>query len=370
MTAAIFFLPDLRAGGAQRGVVDVLAHWPAGPERPLLALGARVGGGAGWLDAGIETVDLGAPRLRDAILKLRRLVAMRRPRVLVSTMPAANVAAVVATSGLADAPRHVLCEVNSHRLHDALGWPLRRLLRWAYARAERVVALSRGLAAELESDYALPAGSVVAIPNPIDVEAWRRRAAAATASPWPPGPPVILGAGRLVRQKGFAVLLDAFASVARRRPLRLVLIGEGPERPRLAAQARALGVADAVTLAGHADDPAGWFRHCALFVLSSRWEGFGNVVAEAMACGAPVIATRCPHGPDEIVADGVTGRLVAPENAEALASAIVACLDDPAGSAARAAAGAADVERFAALRVAARWATLLERIGEDRRDGA
>lgn len=117
-------------------------------------------------------------------------------------------------------------------------------------------------------------------------------------------------------------MLDAFAAVRRRVPATLWILGEGPQRPALERRMRELDLAPDVCLAGFRPDPAAWMAQADLFVLSSRWEGFANVVVEAMAGGTPVVATDCPHGPGEIVEDGVSGLLVPPEDATALAAAI------------------------------------------------
>jgi glycosyltransferase involved in cell wall biosynthesis len=166
--------------------------------------------------------------------------------------------------------------------------------------------------------------------NPIVDADLAARAREPAVHPWfvSGGPPVILGVGRLTGQKDFATLISAFALVRGRRPCRLLVIGEGEERERLAALAESLGVQDGLDLAGFQPNPLPFMREARLLVMSSRWEGFGNVLVEALYCGTPVVSTDCPHGPREVLADGRFGRLVPVGDPRALAEAIVASLDE------------------------------------------
>ncbi|MGD9299694.1 MAG: glycosyltransferase, partial [Thiohalocapsa sp.] len=141
--------------------------------------------------------------------------------------------------------------------------------------------------------------------------------------------PVLLGAGRLERQKDFPTLLRAFAALRGERRCRLVLLGEGAWRHRLTAEAAALGVAADLDLPGFQSNPYPFLARARVFVLSSAWEGSPNVLTEAMALGTPVVATDCPSGPREVLADGRFGRLVPVGDAAALAKAMAATLANP-----------------------------------------
>lgn len=135
-------------------------------------------------------------------------------------------------------------------------------------------------------------------------------------------PPVILGVGRLTPQKDFSTLIHAFAQVRTVRDCRLVILGEGELRAELEQLVASLGVQDSVQLPGFADNPFAWMSRVRLFVLSSRWEGLPNVLIQAMACGAAVVSTDCPSGPDEILEGGKWGKLVPVGDVEALAEAL------------------------------------------------
>jgi len=157
------------------------------------------------------------------------------------------------------------------------------------------------------------------------------------------------------------LLIEALAQQAR-ADLRLIILGEGAGRRNLEESVRRLALGERVLMPGFADDPAQWLTHADLFVLSSRWEGFGHVIAEAMACGVPVIAADCPHGPRDIIEDAATGILVANQDALALARAIAGLLDNPKQAAALAKAAARAVGRFEVGRIAGEYETLFDAV--------
>jgi glycosyltransferase involved in cell wall biosynthesis len=206
-------------------------------------------------------------------------------------------------------------------------WPIRRL----YPRVDQIVAVSEGVAEDTAAIARIPRGRISVIRNPVITPELTILAAGPCPHPWleDGGPPVILGAGRLERQKDFPTLLRAFARLRRERPCRLVILGDGGGREALTALAAALGVSDDLQLPGFQANPFCWMSRASLFVLSSAWEGSPNVLTEAMALGTPVVATDCPSGPREVLAGGRFGPLVPVGDAEALAEAMAQTLDKP-----------------------------------------
>jgi glycosyltransferase involved in cell wall biosynthesis len=174
-----------------------------------------------------------------------------------------------------------------------------------------------------------------------------RLAAEEPALPTPEGP-WFLGCGRLTAQKDFSTLIRAFARIHDECAAELWILGEGELRGRLEREIAALGLGSRVRLPGFVKNPFSFMARASAFVLSSQWEGFGNVVTEAIACGTPVISTDCPHGPREILEDGKWGNLVPVANVDALAEAMRAALANPAQQQARALAARANVTRFEA----------------------
>jgi glycosyltransferase involved in cell wall biosynthesis len=226
-------------------------------------------------------------------------------------------------------------QASSHA--GANPWADRRvlpLLRRAYLTADAIVTASRGVADDLAACAGLPRHRITTIYNPVVAPDLPVKAQAPVDHPWFAAgePAVILGVGRLHPQKDFATLLRAFAALRSRRPVRLVILGSGlgsAYEADLQALAAELGVADAIDLPGFVRNPLAFMSRAAVFVLSSRYEGLGNALIEALACGTPVVSTDCPSGPREILDDGRFGPLVPVGDAAALADAIEQVLDHP-----------------------------------------
>ena len=333
---------------------------------PPLVVARASGAGRIWLK-GVDPVDLGAGRLRWSLLPLRRLISRRRPDVVYSTMVGANIVAATSIITLRNRPLLVARETNSLRARRDLSFFQRAAVGQVYRRAAVVVALSEGVRRELLDDFLLEPERVVTIHNPVDVEDFRSRASNA-ARPWQGDGSVVVAAGRLVQQKGFDTLLRAFAAMCA-TDTRLVILGEGPERAALTTLAGHLGVTPRLIMPGHVQDPAPWFAHAAVFALSSRWEGFGHVLVEALACGAAVVAFDCPYGPADIIEDGKTGILLPQQDADAMAKA----LDELVGNRELVGrlrdAGRRSARRFAAPAIARTYAALFDNLCAAKRPG-
>jgi glycosyltransferase involved in cell wall biosynthesis len=208
---------------------------------------------------------------------------------------------------------------------------LRAGLRWTYSHADRVVSVSPGVGDELCARFGVDPRKQIVIANPVDVCAISCQAGQALSHAWtaPQAAPLLLAVGKLSPQKDFPTLLRAFARVRRDHDARLVILGEGTERGRLERLVQELRLEDTVSMPGFVSNPHAWMARASVFVLSSRWEGFSNVLAEALACGCPVVSTDCPSGPAELLDGGRLGRLVIPGDALALATAIVDVLSVP-----------------------------------------
>ncbi len=209
------------------------------------------------------------------------------------------------------------------------------LSRYCFPRAHAVIASSRGVAEDAIHFLGLDAARVQVVYNPVIVRESAEDAVARPSHPWfsPGSPPVILGIGRLVDQKNFPLLIRAFAAVRRQTVAHLVILGgdessndQANHRQELVALATELGVIDDVALAGFQSNPHIFLRASRVFVLSSRFEGFGNVVVEALLAGCPVVSTDCPSGPAEILDGGKYGALVPVDDVQSMSRAILAAL--------------------------------------------
>ena len=319
-------LPTLGGGGAERVALTLSEGLLAHGDAVDLVLGQAAGDLLPAVPDGVRVIDLAAPRLRGMVRPLARYLKREQPAAVQASMWPLTCYAVLART-LADSnARLMLTEhANLTAMHAGLGRvhmvAMRASMAAAYPGADVRTAVSQGVAADVERLAGLPAGAVHAIPNPIPAPRSCRDVAE-----WPADGARILAVGSLKPQKNHALLLDAFARVAARRPAQLAIVGEGPLRPALATRAQALGIAERVVMPGFAANPACWYAAADLLVLSSDYEGFANVLVEAMAHGVPVVSTDCPDGPAEVLDRGRFGRLVPPGDAEALANAIVDAL--------------------------------------------
>jgi glycosyltransferase involved in cell wall biosynthesis len=333
-----FFLPLLTAGGAERVTLN-LAQGITERGLPVdLVLAAAEGPFRNQVPPAVRLVDLRAGRVLRSLIPLSGYLRRERPRVLFSQMDHANVVALWAAK-LARRATPVVVTVHNTMSHanQEEGRLARRLwppvLRIFYPWAASVVAVSRGAADDLARTTGLPRSRVEVVYNPVITPSVIALAGQAPDHPWfgPGQPPVILGVGRLTRQKDFPNLIRAFAAVRRRRAARLIILGEGEERPALEALISELGLNDDVALPGFQENAMAYMGGSALFVLSSAWEGLPTVLIEALAAGAGVVSTDCPSGPREILQDGRLGTLVPVGDAGALTEAILNALEQPRG---------------------------------------
>jgi glycosyltransferase involved in cell wall biosynthesis len=340
------YIYGLSGGGATRRTLTLAGGFAQRGHRIDLLVIDSTGPLAGNLPDGVRLVVLDSAlirlagqkrrrRIKASGLALARYLRNERPDVLLSAANHVHLTAVIAAR-LSRAPVRVVLRVSNHLTGSHLGGANRprpyrlKFARYIYGRADAAIAVSRGIAEDLVEHTSLSRDRVFAITNPTYIPEIETAARAPIDHEWlaPGAPPLLLAAGRLAPAKDFATLLRAFARVRARRPLHLVILGEGGKRRTLEQQARDLGVDADVELHGFVDNPFAWMSRAALFVLSSAWEGSPGVLVEAMACGCPVVSTDCPSGPDEILAGGRYGRLVPAGDDEALADAITGTLDD------------------------------------------
>lgn len=331
------FLPSLEGGGVRRVMVNLARGFVEHGHPVDFVLGRAAGPYLQWLPPQVRVVDLGAKRLLFAFPALVRYLRRERPAGLLAAMDHVNVVAAGARL-LSGAPTRVVVSVHgvasrefreSSRGRHRYAVPL--LARLLYRRADAVVAVSRGVAGDLAACVGIPRERIRVIYNPVLTPEFWDRAAQAVGHPWfaPGKPPVVLSVGRLTPEKDFPTLLRALVYLRRKREARLVILGEGGERPRLEALAREWGLETVVDLPGFVDNPYAYMARAGVFALSSVREGFGNVLVEALAAGVPVVATDCTGGPGEILDRGRYGRLVPVGDPEALAAALGEALDHP-----------------------------------------
>lgn len=355
-----FVTAGFGAGGAEK-IVNLIARHRASMGDTVLVIGLNAGSESSFFPYPPTVRLVGAARggratdglagLGRRMFAARRDIAAFRPDVIVSFLTKINVLARIASAGFG-APL-IVSERNNFEaqpMHPA--WSLAS--RLALRSATRIVMQTEAARSRLAPTARAKA---VVIPNPVTL------APGLVAHPGPGNR--LVAAGRLVEQKGFDLLIRAFAMAAREIPeARLTIFGEGPLRGTLETLARSLDVAGRVSLPGISRSPSDWISAGDAFVLSSRYEGFPNVLLEALAARLPVVAVDCPWGPSEIIEHDRNGLLVHPGSVDALADAIRRILTDPALRV-RLSAGAATTDaRFGEASVLAAWdATFAAAVG-------
>lgn len=362
----VLYVPDLSAGGAERVALNLLEALPAPDLQVTLLVNRMHGPLMAGLPPGSKVVSLSASRTLAAFWPLVKFLRRERPDCLIAFLSFNNILAVWANL-IAGRPSRVVTTVHaplSHetRAHASLHFRLVPLLyRATLPLAAAVVTVSRGVGIDLCRMLSRDIEFTV-IHNPVVTPRLLDLARCEVEHPWfaPGQDPVILGVGRLHDCKNPQLLVEAFARLPAAIRVRLVLIGDGPLRPELEALIARHELTDRVVLLGGNPNPWRYMARARLLVLSSRYEGFGNVLVEAMATGLPVVSVDCPYGPTEILAGGQWGRLVPSADADALAAAIIAALGEPADAAAL----RRRANEFSVAAIAERYRSLINHILE------
>jgi glycosyltransferase involved in cell wall biosynthesis len=322
--------------GVDRILVNLIEQWAAWGLRVDLLQVRQHGPRLESVPEGVRCIDLGAAHVNTTLPAVVRYLRRERPVAMLSDKDRVNRIAILA---------RMLSGVHT-RLAVRLGttvsvnlasrgllerWLQRASIRYLYRLADGLIVPSVGVATDLVEQLGIERTRIQVAHSPIVSARLEPLAQEPIDHPWlaAGAPPVILGVGELGSRKDFATLIRAFALVRAERPCRLLILGRGRQRERLLALASELGIADAVDLPGFVANPYPYMRQAAVFALSSRWEGLGIVLVEALACGTPAVSTDCPSGPREILGPCCPEALVPVGDHQALARVINATLAHP-----------------------------------------
>ena len=317
MSKIAIFLTALDGGGAERVMLNLARGFVAsGMDVDLLLVKAE-GVYTSQIPEGVKVIDFQQNRLLASIFSLKNYLQNQQPQALLTALDTNVIAAWLRRYGSVSTTTIVTVH-NNLSLESRNAKSIKRKLtarfaRWFYGWADSIVAVSQGVAKDL-IELGLPKDKVEVIYNPIITSELIQKLQERDRlnHPWfaADKPPVILAVGRLNEQKDFPTLIRAFAKVRQQQPAKLMILGEGEERSALETLISELEISEDVALPGFVDNPYIYMANAAVLVLSSAWEGFGNVLVEAMAAGTPVVSTNCESGPTEILADGKYGDLV------------------------------------------------------------
>lgn len=332
----LFVIPSFCGGGAERALVLLLKYLDRERFAPVAVTLDSQNAYADDFPVDVRNICLNKRGKLDnlrIVFALAKVFKDEAPDVIVSVLPTTNMLSVLAKKLSKVASPLLLTEQGNLTLDidkSDKRFIRRRLIRRIYPRADGYICVSNGVRDDLVENWGINAGKTVVINNPVETERVKALATEEADHPWfRQGLDVIVSCGRLTVQKNYPLLLRAFAGVLKARPdTRLLMLGEGELAMALSSYAKELGVADKVDFLGFQKNPFRFIAAGRAFVMSSLWEGFPLVLIEAMTCGSPVISTRCPSGPEELITDGGDGLLVPVNDENALSGAILRLLTD------------------------------------------
>jgi glycosyltransferase involved in cell wall biosynthesis len=336
----LLLINSLSGGGAERVVQTLTNHFNALDDHEVVVVVLETLKDAYTLDDGTRKRVLRTGPLCRGLGKilsmplhayeLARIIKEERPDASVSFLVRANLVHVMSHCFGNNNPILISERTTSQNRYKSKGlknYIMRGLIRWLYPKAARVIAISNGVKDSLLSFGVCPS-KIRVMYNPQPLQTFRELAAESSSVQMEQDARILVTVGRLVDLKDHVTLIHAFAKVREDADVRLYIIGDGPNRKKLESLAQALGLADDIRFLGWQPNPFALLKQADIFVLSSRFEGFPNVIVEAMACGLPVISTDCPSGPHEILRGGEAGVLVPVGDVDALARAITTLLSD------------------------------------------
>lgn len=341
------FLRNVVGGGAERVMLNLAAGIVQQGYPVDLVLTKAEGAYLDRIAPGVRLVDLKASQYdkniklptsfqsTTSLPKLVRYLQRERPTALLSATHFPNEIATIAKH-LSRVPVRVVVSEHTHlsaesrRVEQISARFAPIAARIFYPGADAIVAVSQGVATDLSQITRIPLNRIHTIYNPIITPELITKTKENIDHPWfaPNEPPVVLGIGRLVEQKNFSTLIRAFAKVRQVRPARLMMLGNGRQKAQLETLAKSLEIDSDIAWIGFAHNPFPYMKQAGVLVLSSAWEGFGNVLVEGLSVGVPIVSTDCPSGPAEILDRGKYGKLVPVEDSDAMAEAILQVLSE------------------------------------------
>jgi len=330
-----FILPNLGGGGAERTILNLCSNLNREKFEITLILGKKKGEYIKFLPSDIEIFDLRVNHVMFSLSKLLKLIKKIKPDIIFSTLTHMNIVVLLLKYLFSKNIKIIIREANffSTAYKESRNLKAKILpffIKLLYNKANKIIFLSKGMSEDFYrvfSNY-IEKPKMLVIPNPINIRKIDElKYEDIHEQLFEDGNKRIIAIGRLTKQKGYKYLLDAVSLIIREiSNIKLLILGEGEDRKFLEEYAKKIGVSKYVCFCGFKSNPYKYLAHSDVFVLASLWEGFGNVILEAMACGIPVVATDCPSGPREIISHMEDGLLVPVRDAKSLATAIIELL--------------------------------------------
>ncbi len=335
----VFFLPSLEVGGTERGVVNLVNYIDEQKYRVSILLGKLKGDFIKEVKSSIEIENLNASVSLGLFFSLVRYFKTQKPDIFISAFPRVNVICILAKIFSGASVKIIITEHSVFSMLPVIAkTSFRRLIarffmpamvRFLYPKADAIICVARGIASDLQKSVKTK-NDIKVIYNPVINDGIYQLALEQVNHLWFVNQdiPVIVAVGRLVECKDYPNLFKAFKLVLKKKPTRLVILGDGPEKENLRNLVNQMGLSSSIAFLGFQSNPFKYMKQSSVFVLSSLQEGFGNVIIEAMACGVPVVSTNCPVGPGEIIENNKNGILVPVGNYQKMSDAILGILNN------------------------------------------
>lgn len=325
------FMYSLHDGGAQRTMVNIINNLDKSKYEVVLVLGTQKNNVyIDLINKDIRVEYLSKPKLRKCIFKLAAIIRAENPSLIFTTLNNNNI--ILSISKLISCKKIpiVVRETNNRTQSKNVSVMNRIMTYFAYnCAAKKIVALSEGVKIDLIDNFKINPEKIVVIYNPVEVDEIKKMAEEKVEEiNVSSKEKILIAAGRLAEQKDYPTMLRAFSQVLESQEARLIILGRGPLESNLKELCKELGIIKKVNFLGFKSNPYKYISKADIFLLSSRWEGFGHVIVEAMACGVPVIATDCKSGPAEIIKSNQYGVLVPVGDVEILAEKTIEALKD------------------------------------------
>jgi len=338
MKKIFFIIPNMESGGTERKVTFLLRYFQKKKYDLTLILIEKSGVQLNDVPKDIRILDLKKKNRFDffkVIIRLGKILKREKPDAVISFAFYANVITLLAKHIFGLKSKIVINEESfpkAYLLHGRWGFLKKKIMGYAYKKADKIICISKGLSQYISSEFKIPPDKIRTIYNPIELERIQDLALEEIRHPYldkrKQGYKLIISVGRLTFAKRIDILLKAFAKVRKKTKVLLLILGDGPLDKKLKKLRKELNLEDRVDFLGYVNNPYSWMAQADLFVLTSQWEGFGMVIPEAMTCGIPIIFTDCFFGPNEIITHEVNGMLIPPGDVKAASEAIESLLDN------------------------------------------
>lgn len=319
-TKILFYMYYLNGGGAERTIINIINNLDREKFEVLLVLGSS--GEHHYLETistDVKITYLKCSRIRNSILGLRKVIISENPDILFSTLNLNNISLLISKMMTFKKIPTIIREANNRTESGEVTSLNKIITRLLYnTQAAKVIALSEGVKTDLVNNFKIKENKIKVIYNPVDVDKIKKLSIEEITDFNKPETDTIISVGRLEKQKDYFTLINAFNKLLETRDANLFILGKGSLEQKLKKYCIEKNIQDKVKFLGFKQNPYKYIAKADLFVLSSKWEGFGHVIVEAMTCGTPVIATNCKSGPAEIIGNNEYGLLVPVEDSQTM----------------------------------------------------